>query len=271
MLILYHNRYIFSVYDDVESYLDEFERAQQYSKTEYWYLSGRKRKQIKVQKSRNKYLARKNRSIYENLLSRKDYSTPEAKQDTIVAIYQWLNMLPFDFDHENQIDIKTWKQDLEDQFVYVLKSEVNEDTTELPVMPVRKKIPDHFHEILTGSDMGEKKQKFERLAQALIIHQWISETENPGIYRYRKTTKGGRLYLGALYFSLNKQGHIKKELDGAEIAELLNSWLSHDFTFDSLTKAFQPAEQDRFNGAENSSHYRYVEASEMVLRDLLKN
>ncbi|MDQ6481700.1 hypothetical protein [Dyadobacter sp. LHD-138] len=109
MLILYHNRYSFSIDDNTADYVDNFERYLQ-KPLNFWYLPAAKRQQINLIRNRMLYLLENNRSIYAQLLARKDYSAFEAKQETILKIYQWLQTLPHEPAVKSGIDINQWKK-----------------------------------------------------------------------------------------------------------------------------------------------------------------
>ncbi|MDQ6477260.1 hypothetical protein [Dyadobacter sp. LHD-138] len=123
MLVLYHNRYSFSIDDSTADYLDDFERYLQ-RPLNFRYLPPAKRQQINLIRNRVLYLLENNRPIFEQLPTRKDYSAFEAKQETILKIYQWLQTLSHEPAAKSGIDINQWKLDLKSQFgQLLLKSE----------------------------------------------------------------------------------------------------------------------------------------------------
>ena len=265
MLILYHNRYSFSIDDSTGNYLDDFESYLQ-RLLNFWYLSAQKRQQINMVRCRMLYAVENNRTIFEQLLSRKDYSSTEAKQETILKIYQWLQTVPQDPEMKNGIDINQWKKDLKSQFGHLLK-EKEPVTTD--VQKVLKKLaPSHFHDILTGSDKTARKQKFQRLIGILIKEQWIIAGETEEMYTFRNTGTGARLQLAALYFTLNKLSHVEQKLTAPKVADLFNSWLSHGIPRESFIKAFQTEQQDTFNCGAHKPRFKYVKDCSLLIRDL---
>jgi hypothetical protein len=265
MLILYHNRYSFSIDDSTGNYLDDFESYLQ-RPLNFWYLSAQKRQQINMVRCRMSYAVENNRAIFEQLLSRKDYTSTEAKQETILKIYQWLQTVPQDPEMKNGIDINQWKKDLKSQFGHLLQ-EKEPVTTD--VQKVLKKLaPFHFHDMLTGSDKTARKQKFQRLIGILIKEQWIIAGETEEMYTFRNTGTGARLQLAALYFILNKFGHIEQKLTAPKVADLFNSWLSHSIPRESFIKALQTEQQDTFNCGAHKPRFKYVKDCSLLIRDL---
>ncbi|MDQ6482404.1 hypothetical protein [Dyadobacter sp. LHD-138] len=265
MLILYHNRYSCSIDDSTADYLDDFESYLQ-RPLNFWYLPAAKRRQINLIRSRMLYLLKNSRPIFEQLLARKDYSSFEAKQETILKIYQWLQIVPHEPAVKNGIDINQWKLDLKSKFGHLL---FESESAAPELKKVLKKLPPfHFHQILTGTDETARKQKLERLIAILLKEQWISPCKTDGIYLFRNTGNGGRLQLAALYFTLNKQGHIQQRLTAPKVAALFNNWLSHSIPRDSFIKAFQTEQQDTFNCTPNKPRYKYVQDCSLLLRDL---
>ncbi|MCF0075341.1 hypothetical protein LZD49_32990 [Dyadobacter sp. CY261] len=260
MLILYHNRLSFSIDDNTSSFLDEFARYLERPVT-YWWIPAHKRTHINVLRARIRFVLKSNRQIFQNLLSRPDYSSFEAKRQTIKDIYQWLAL---GSEADKKIDVKSWRKDLKAQFGQVFE----ESKQAKDRKPSRKLSFEHFHQILKGKDEPEKQYKFQRLVDILLREQWISGTEKPGIYQFRNSGTGGRLQLAALYYTLSKQGHIDRQLPAPQVAGLFNSWLSHDISPKSFIKAFQTEQLDTFNCSTNRPRYKYVTECRLLLRDL---
>lgn len=261
LLILYHNRFVFSIDDDHHQFIEEL-RADLVKPVKFWTIPAYKRTRINLMRSRFSQLLLHNDSILEDLLSRPDYSTTEAKQKTIVEIYQWLNSRPEE--KESAPSLAGWKKDMETNLGYLLETPGDWGKGKLA-----KRISYlHFYEILTGKDAETRKAKFLKLISILLGEQWISETETRDIYQFRKSGNGSRLLLGALYYCLNQQGHIQKELTGPQVARLFNSWLRHDISPKSFEKVFQAEEQDNFNCAHNQTRYKYVRDCSLLIRDL---
>lgn len=57
---------------------------------------------------------------FEQLLSRKDYSSPQAKQDFVNQIYQWLCSLPADVGLASGLDFDLWRRDIKSQLGHLL-------------------------------------------------------------------------------------------------------------------------------------------------------
>ncbi|MDQ6481827.1 hypothetical protein [Dyadobacter sp. LHD-138] len=265
MLILYHNCYSFCIDDSTANYLDDFGRYLQ-RPLNFWYLPATKRQQINLIRNRMLYLLENNRSIYEQLLARKDYSAFEAKQETILKIYQWLQTLPHEPAVKSEIDINQWKLDLKSQFGHLL---LESESAAPELQKVFKKLPPFdFHQILTGVDEASRKQKFQRLIAILLKEQWISPCKTEGIYLFKNTGTGARLQLAALYFTLNKHGHIQQRLTAPRVAALFNSWLSHSIPRESFIKIFQAEQQDTFNCGAHKPRFKYVQDCSLLLRDL---
>jgi hypothetical protein len=203
-----------------------------------------------------------NREIFQNLLSRPDYSSFEAKRQTIKDIYQWLVTLRGETDPI--IDVDGWKKDLRVRFTQFFQEAKEAEEKKLS----RKPAFEHFYQILKGKDEAGKQGKFQRLIDILLREQWITAAEKPGIYQFRNSGTGGRLQLAALYYTLNKQGHIDRQLPAPQIADLFNSWLSHDISPKSFIKAFQTEQLDTFNCSSNRPRYKYVTECRLLLRDL---
>lgn len=261
MLILYHNRLSFSIDDDTSGFLDEF--AQYLEKpVAYWWIPAYKRMQINTLRARIRFVLKNNPQIFRNLLSRPDYSTFYAKQHTIIEIYQWLVTLSGEAGPA--IYANGWQKDLSVRFSQFLHETRQTKEEKLP----RKPAFEHFYQILKGKDNAEKQDKFRRLADILLREQWITRSEKPEIYQFRNNGTGGRLQLAALYYTLDKQGHIDRQLPAPQVAGLFNSWLSHDISQKSFIKAFQTEQLDTFNCSSNRPRHKYVTECRLLLRDL---
>src|SRR5690606_18479004 len=109
LLILYHNRYVFSIDDHHHRFIDEL-REDLKQRVNFWTIPAHKRRRIDLMRSRFSQLLSYKNSIVENLLSRHDYSAYEAKRQTIVEIYQWLNSQSKEKDSDP--DLAGWKNDI---------------------------------------------------------------------------------------------------------------------------------------------------------------
>jgi hypothetical protein len=261
MLILYHNRLSFSIDDDTSGFLDEFAQYLEKPVAHRW-IPAYKRMHINTLRARIRFVLRNNPQIFRNLLSRPDYSSFEAKRQTIKDIYQWL--VTFSGEAGSAIDVIGWKNDLKAGFGQFFQETKQAKETMAPKKPAFE----HFYQILKGKDKAEKQDKFRRLVEILLREQWITRSEKPEIYQFRNNGTGGRLQLAALYYALDKQGHIDRQLPAPQVAGLFNSWLSHDISQKSFIKAFQTEQLDTFNCSSNRPRYKYVTECRLLLRDL---
>lgn len=261
LLILYHNRYIFSIGDDHCRFLEELTEDLK-QPVKLWTIPTYKREQINLMRARFSYLLSDNHFIIEKLISRPDYNSFEAKKQTIVEIYQWLDSLPHGQNYP--VNVVLWKKDMEANLGHLLESPARSSKNITP-----KKLPfPHFYHILEGKDEEAKKAKFQKLIRILSEQQWLSESERAGVYQFRKSGSGSRLLLGALYFCLNRQGHIAKELNAPPVAALFNTWLKHDISPESFEKIFQTEQQDTFLCSPGHTRYKYVQDCNLLIRDL---
>lgn len=261
LLILYHNRFIFSVNDDHLGFIEQLAKDLKRPVT-FWTVPAYKREKINLMRQRFSYLLSVNRSIIENLISRPDYSSFEAKKQTILQISQWLDSLPDKQSHP--VDVAHWKKDVQNTLKHLPKhpnpSGKGKTLNKVPSL--------HFYHILTGEHEQVKKAKFEKLIHILSEEQWISEIDKPGIYQYRKSGSGSRIWLGSLYFCLNERGHIVKELTAPQVADLFNTWLKHDISQESFVKIFQAEQQDTFLCSPGHTRYKYVQECRLLIADL---
>lgn len=261
MLILYHNRLLFSVDDDTSGFLDEFAKYLE-KPVVYWWIPAYKRMHINTLRTRIRFVLKNNPQIFQNLLSRPDYSSFEAKGQTINDIYQWL--ITFNGEANPAIDVNGWKTDLNARFSQILHETKQAKGEKLSRRPAFE----HFYQILKGGDQAEKQDKFRRFVDILLREQWITRSEKPEIYQFRNNGTGGRLQLAALYYVLDRQGHIDRQLPAPQVAGLFNSWLSHDISQKSFIKAFQTEQLDTFNCSSNRPRHKYVTECRLLLRDL---
>lgn len=263
MLILYHNRHSFSVDNNTRSYLDDCENHLQ-KPVNYWYLANSKRQRINLIRRRMWYLLKNNRLIFQQLLAREDYSSSKAAEQTVQKIYHWLTTLPQEIDPKPEIDLNHWMLDFKSEFHHLLEESEQPETEKVS----KKQAHLHFHQILTGKNESEKRAKFRRLIDILLKEQWIAGTENGDAYLFKNNNTGGRLRIAALYYTLDKLGHIETRLNAPQIARLFNSWLSHNITPDSFVKAFQSEQLDSFNCGPNHNRYKHVQDCKLLIRDL---
>ncbi|MEO6685515.1 MAG: hypothetical protein ABIN24_06100 [Dyadobacter sp.] len=266
ILILFHNRYIYSITDNASNYLNELEHYLEKSNDTYWYLKKSKQDRIRLIRARMLFVLQKKRQIFEDLLARKDYSSPEAKQHTINLIYHWLKTLPEDVDPVTGLDINTWRQDIEVELGHLLQDPPQE--TEAVIKLPKRPSYHAFYQILNGKDEQDKKEKFQRLVDKLIQANWIFPGPEPDIYLFKNSSSGGRLEIASLYYALNKNGHIEQQLSAPEVAALFDTWLSHQVAKTSFVKIFQSEQQLTFNANPRHRRARYVKDCELLISGL---
>ena len=188
MLILFHNRYIYSITDNASTYLDEWQQSLEKPEASYWYLKASKRLQIRLVRTRMLFIIKNKRQIVEQLLTRKDYSSPEAKQDFVNQIYHWLCSLPDDVDPATGLDFDIWRQDIENQLGHLLVN--TSESFELLAKTPKRPTYHSFYQILAAADESAKKQKFQALVDKLIQANWICSTDNPQVYLFKNTSNG---------------------------------------------------------------------------------
>lgn len=263
LLILYHNRYSFTVRrNDVGEFISSHEKGISKPDWFHWWFSAARRKRIQQVKRRTAFALRHNRETFERLLSRRDYASQEAVHEALTSISEWLQTLSSETVTDKLLDLENWKVELA-----LLVQEARKAAGQLKNTS-RVQMTGHFHEQFVGESPIEKLDKFNRLKKILLKHQWIVPIGDTGTYRYCKQSKGGRLYIAALYYVLFKKGHIDKIIEATQIALIFNTWLIHDFEQSSFVKAFQAEELAQFNCAEGHGRYKYVEEARLVLAEL---
>lgn len=262
LLILYHNRYSFTVRpNDVREFLDSHERGYSDFKRSYWWFRGPKRRRIQQVKRRTAFALQHCREIFEGLLVRKDYASPEAVLETLIRISNWLHTLPPEGANDKLLDLEGWKQELNSLTQHIRISKGNGKGAS------RTHVTSHFHEQFAGNDPAERLVKFNRLKVILLTERWIVPIGDTDTYRYCKQSKGGRLYIAALYHVLMEKHYIKMTADAPQIAASFNSWLVHDFEQSSFVKAFQAEELSQFDGREGNVRTKYLTEVRLLLRD----
>jgi hypothetical protein len=262
ILILYHNRYSFSIQgSNVPQFLDDHQHGLTERTWLYWYLPRAKQHNIRQVRLRTAFILKHNRNLIEEMLLRKDYSSPETVRQTLLRISQWLENQPASIFVDKEIDVDAWKNELS---AIVEHFDLMNQSKKLTKPST---IPGPFHEILVGADQAEKRGRFDELTRLLIEHKWVVPSQKTDMYQFHKQHKGGRLYIGALYYVLNEMGYIGKALDGPQIASLFDSFLIHNFEQGSFIKVFQPEEQAQFNCGPNDQRYKYVSQARLLLKD----
>lgn len=262
ILILYHNRYIFSIQgSNIPQFLDDHQQGLTKPNWLYRYLPRAKQETIRQVRLRTAFILKHNRNLIEEMLLRKDYSSPETVRQTLVRISQWMENQPTSFFIDDEIDVDTWKNELSS--ILARLDQVNR----LKKPPKSSTVSGSFHEILIGADPAEKRDRFDNLTSLLVEHKWVVATQTADMYQFHKQHKGGRLYIGALYYVLNEMGHVSKALDGPQIAALFDSFLIHNFEQGSFIKVFQPEEQAQFDCGPSDQRYKYVSEARLLLKD----
>jgi len=263
LLILYHNRYSFTVKpNDIHGFLSSHEEGLSEQDWLHWWFSEARRKRIQKVKRRTAFVLRHNREIFERLLSRKDYASQEAVYEALTSISEWLQTLSPEAATEKFIDLENWKQELALLIQQIKRPETAIKNT------MRPQVTEDFHEQFTGKDTAEKLVKLSRLKMILLKEQWIVSIDDTDKHMYCKQSKGGRLYIAALYYVLREKRYIRKTVDAPQIAAFFNSWLVHDFEQSSFVKAFQAEELSQFDGAKGNSRTKYLTEVRLLLRDL---
>jgi hypothetical protein len=262
LLILYHNRYSFTLkVNDIPDFLNAHQQGLSEPDWFYFYFWGERRRRIRQVRHRTAFVLQQNRGLLETLLSRKDYSSEEAALETLQGVSDWLQTLSAEVVVDKAIDLNAWKHEL------ALLIQQSSKSGQVAKSTLRTPVSGHFHELFAGKDTVEKQAKFNRLKEILLKHQWITSVNDSDIYLYCKQSKGGRLYIAALYYVLFEKKHFEKILDAPQIAALFNSWLVHDFEQSSFVKAFQAEELSQFKCEKGELRYKYISEVRMLLRD----
>lgn len=262
ILILYHNRYSFTVQpNNISAFLALHEQGLSEPDWFYFYFWGEKRRRIRQVRHRTAFVLRHNPGLLEVLLSRKDYGSEQAALETLKNILDWLQTLPGEVVADKSVDLDGWKSELK---------QLTAQTME-PKQAIRRTARtgdgSKFHELLTGKDEAEKIVKFNRLKMILLKEQWIMVSSKADQYTFFKDRSGGRFYIVALYYVLCEKGHVERKPEATEIAALFNSWLVHFGKQSSFVKAFQPHEFAKFDCRKGEAKFKYVSEARLVLRD----
>jgi hypothetical protein len=263
LLILYHNRYSFTVRrNDVGEFISSHE--QDISKPDWlhWWFGRAKRDRIRQVKRRTGFMLRHNREVFEQLLSREDYGSEKAINETLISISKWVQTLSSEAVEDKFLDLEGWRTELASLVQQIPKPEAATKRAALT------RASESFQEQFTDGDAAERLVKFNRMKVILLTERWIVPIGDTDTYRYCKQSKGGRLYIAALYFVLMEKGHIKMTTDAPQIAAAFNSWLMHDFEQSSFVKAFQAEELSQFDGAKGNPRTKYLIEARSLLRDL---
>jgi hypothetical protein len=263
LLILYHNRYSFTVRrNDVGEFITSHEQGISKPDWLHWWFLRTKRDRIRQVKHRTAFILRHNQEVIEHLLSREDYGSEKAIYETLTSISNWVQTLSSEAVADKLLDLEGWRKELE---LLVQQMPKPETATK---RAARTRASESFQEQFTDGDDTERLLKFNRLKRVLLAERWIVPVGDTDTYRYCKQSKGGRLYIAALYYVLMEKHYIKMTADAPQIAAFFNSWLVHDFEQSSFVKAFQAEELSQFNGREGNARTKYLTEVRLLLRDL---
>ncbi len=263
LLILYHNRYSFTVRrNDVGEFITSHEQGISKPDWLHWWFGQSKRDRIRQVKRRTAFILRHNPEVIEHLLAREDYGSEKAIYDALTSISNWVNTLSLEVITDKSIDLDGWKRELAFLVQQIPKPETATKRA------ARTRASESFQEQFTDVDIAESLLKFNRLKVILLTERWIVPIGDTDTYRYCKQAKGGRLYIAALYYVLMEKGYIKMTADAPQIAASFNSWLVHDFEQSSFIKAFQAEELSQFDGRERNPRTKYLTEVRLLLRDL---
>lgn len=262
-LILYHNSYSFTVRrNDIGAFITSYEQGISRPDRLHWWFRRSKRDRIRQVKRRTAFTLRHNRQVIEHLLSREDYGSEKAMYETLISISNWVQTLSSEAVTDKLLDLDGWRMELE---ILVQQMPKPESTLK---KAGRTRASESFQEQFTDVDAAERLVKFNRLKVILLTERWIVPIGDTDTYRYCKQSKGGRLYIAALYYVLMEKHYIKISADAPQIAASLNSWLVHEFEQSSFVKAFQAEELSQFDGREGNARTKYLTEVRLLLRDL---
>lgn len=263
LLILYHNRYSFTIRrNNVVEFITSHEQGISKPDWFHWWFGRSKRDRIRQVKRRTAFTLRHNREVLEHLLSREDYGSEKAIYETLTSISNWVQTLSSEAVGDKSLDLEGWRTELAFSVQQIPKPEA------VTKRVSRTRVSESFQEQFTDGDDAERLLKFNRLKRILLTEQWIVPIGDTDTYRYCKQSKGGRLYIAALYYVLMEKHYIKMTADAPQIAASFNSWLIHDFEQSSFVKAFQAEELSQFDGRERNPRTKYLTEVRLLLRDL---
>ncbi|WP_353720156.1 hypothetical protein [Dyadobacter sp. 676] len=263
LLILYHNRYSFSVRrNDVIDFINSHQQKISEPDGLHWWFGRVKRDRIRQVKRRTAFILRHNRELIEHLLAREDYGSEKAIYETLTSISNWVQTLSSEAVTDKLLDLEGWRKELE-----ILVQQMPKPETAAKRV-ARTRTSESFQQQFAYDDDTERLLKFNRLKRVLLAERWIVPIGDTDTYRYCKQSKGGRLYIAALYYVLMEKGYIRMTTDAPQIAASFNSWLIHDFEQSSFVKAFQAEELSQFDGREGNARTKYLTEVRLLLRDL---
>jgi hypothetical protein len=253
LLILYHNKYSFTVRrNDVGDFITSHEQGVSKPDWLYWWFERAKRDRIRQVRRRMEFTLRHNREVFEHLLSREDYGSEKAIYEAITSIANWVQTLTSEAAVDKVLDLDGWRRELAFLVQQIPKPEAATKRAG------RTRVSEGFQEQFMDADTAERLLKFNRLKVILLKERWIVPIGDTDTYRYCKQSKGGRLYIAALYYVLMEKHYIKMTADAPQIAASFNSWLVHDFEQSSFVKAFQAEELSQFDGRDGNARTKYL-------------
>jgi hypothetical protein len=173
LLILYHNRYSFTLkVNDIPDFLNAHQQGLSEPDWFYFYFWGERRRRIRQVRHRTAFVLQQNRGLLETLLSRKDYSSEEAALETLQGVSDWLQTLSAEVVVDKAIDLNAWKHEL------ALLIQQSSKSGQVAKSTLRTPVSGHFHELFAGKDTVEKQAKFNRLKEILLKHQWITSVND---------------------------------------------------------------------------------------------
>lgn len=257
MLILYYNRFSFAIDGSEKYYLDEYQTYLSEPVSFWWIPAGRLRR-INTLRRRMFLVLSLQRDIFADLLAKPDFLSISRKIETIKRIRDWLAQQSVGA--ASKPEFVAWIDSLNAQYLPLFEA--------MAARAVSAKDVTDFYQVLTGRDDVEKKIKFARLIKILQKEGWLSLQVQDGRYRFRNRSKGSRLQIAALYYTLNMRGHIQQRLAAPTIAALFSDWLDHGLAQKSFEKIFQAEQQQSFNCSSSQPRFRYVKECELLIRDL---
>ncbi|WP_353720104.1 hypothetical protein [Dyadobacter sp. 676] len=264
LLILYHNRYSFTVRrNDVGEFITSYEQGISGPDWLHWWFGPSKRVRVRQVKRRTAFTLLHNREVIEQLLTREDYGSEKAIHDTITSISNWVQTLSPEAVAEKLLDLDRWRKELELLVQQLPKPEAATKRA------ARTRVSESFQEQFIDGETDERLLKFNRLKRILLTERWIVPIGDTDTYRYCKQSKGGRLYIAALYYVLMEKHYIKMTADAPQIAASFNSWLVHDFEQSSFVKAFQAEELSQFDGGDKKSSHKIFNRGQIAPSRLL--
>ncbi|SEJ79292.1 hypothetical protein SAMN05216327_12043 [Dyadobacter sp. SG02] len=114
LLILYHNRYSFTIRrNNVSEFITSHEQGISQPDWMHWWFGRAKRDRIRQVKCRTVFTLRHNREVFESLLSREDYGAEKSVFEALTSISNWVHTLSSEAVADKLLDLEGWKRELE--------------------------------------------------------------------------------------------------------------------------------------------------------------